>query len=354
MRAPFGDEEFPATPYPGARPDVSFAHLDGVGVPLRPDRHTLAGWRVDHTGADLDDWLADRGAAPLAARVPVLAYGSNACPSKITWLRESLGLSGPVVVLRARCEGLAAVWAAGLRMVDDQRPATLMAAKDVVEEHAVWLADQEQVRVLDACEGRGRRYRLARVRSGRVVLDDGAVVDRVLAYTAADRVRQPILVRGKPVRCADMDQAAAQGLVGKRAGGDGLRASTVDGDPSADSWPRRVFVYGTLQPGDEAWQVIEPMVTGRPRPAVARGTLYDTGMGYPALTLDGDDVVPGWVLPIRSPHSTMSTLDKYEGPDYRRTRIVLADGHVCWTYVWTEPVTGMPVLASGWRGNRAT
>jgi gamma-glutamylcyclotransferase (GGCT)/AIG2-like uncharacterized protein YtfP len=349
VRAPFGDEEFPAAPYPGARPDVSFAHVDGVGAPLRPDRHSPAGWRVDHTGEDLDEWLAARDAAPMSKRVPVLAYGSNACPSKITWLRESLRLAGPVVVLRARCEGLAAVWAAGLRVVDDQRPATLMAAKDVVEDHAIWMAALDQVRVLDVCEGRGRRYRLAKVRSGRVVLDDGAVVDRVLAYVAEDRVRQPILVRGKPVRCADMDQASAQGLVGKRARSDGLKASTVDGEPNPDSWPKRVFVYGTLQPGHEAWRLVEPMVTGRPRRTSIRGTLYDTGMGYPAMRLDGEDSIPGWVLPIRSPGRTLSTLDKYEGPDYRRVRVVLPDGQVCWTYVWTEPTNGMAVLPAGWR-----
>lgn len=330
---------------------MSFAHLDGVGAPLRPDRHSSAGWRVDHTGEDLDDWLADRDAAPMSKRVPVLAYGSNACPSKITWLRESLGLAGPVVVLRARCEGLSAVWAAGLRVVDDQRPATLMAAPDVVEDHAVWLADQEQVRVLDACEGRGRRYRLARVRSGRVVLDDGALVDRVLAYIAADRVRRPILVRGRPVRCADMDQATAQGLVGKRAGSDGLKASTVDGEPSPDSWPKRVFVYGTLQPGHEAWPMLEPFATGRPRRATIRGSLYDTGMGYPALRLDGDGDVRGWMVPIRSPRRALSTLDKYEGPDYRRIRVVPADGAVCWTYVWTEPIQGMEPLPEGWRAS---
>jgi gamma-glutamylcyclotransferase (GGCT)/AIG2-like uncharacterized protein YtfP len=351
VRLPFGDEEYPAAPYPGARPDVSFAHLDGVGAPLRPDRHSPSGWRVDHSGQDLDEWLNANDALPMSKRVPVLAYGSNACPSKITWLRESLGLAGPVVMLRARCEGLAAVWAAGLRVVDDQRPATLMADKNVVEEHAVWMADPAQVRVLDVCEGRGRRYRLARVRSGRVVLDDGAVVDRVLAYTAADRVRRPILVRGKPVRCADMDQADAQGLVGKRAGSDGLKASTVDGEPSPDSWPKRVFVYGTLQPGHEAWHLLEPMVTGRPRATSIRGSLYDTGMGYPALQLDGTDTIPGWVVPIRAPRRTLSTLDKYEGPDYRRIRHVLPDGVVCWTYVWTEPTQGMDLLPQGWRAS---
>jgi gamma-glutamylcyclotransferase (GGCT)/AIG2-like uncharacterized protein YtfP len=74
-------------------------------------------------------------------------------------------------------------------------------------------------------------------------------------------------------------------------------------------------------------------------------------MGYPALQLAGDDEIPGWVLPIRSPRRTLSTLDKYEGPDYRRIRVVLPDGAVCWTYVWTEPTQGMTPLPAGWRAS---
>jgi len=72
-------------------------------------------------------------------------------------------------------------------------------------------------------------------------------------------------------------------------------------------------------------------------------------LGYPALQLAGDGTVPGWVLPIRSPRRTLSTLDKYEGVDYRRIRVALDDGTVCWTYVWTEPTQGMELLPQGWR-----
>lgn len=61
----FTDEHFPADPYPGARPDCSFRHLDGRGYPV-PEPLDLDG------------------------RISVLAYGSNACPSKITWLRAHL------------------------------------------------------------------------------------------------------------------------------------------------------------------------------------------------------------------------------------------------------------------------
>lgn len=82
---PFLDEQYPARPYPGARPPCSFVHLDGLGYPL--DGLPVDDWLAD-------DWLAGHGAPPVAGRIPVLAYGSNACPSKITWLRSAHGLTG--------------------------------------------------------------------------------------------------------------------------------------------------------------------------------------------------------------------------------------------------------------------
>ena len=121
------DDEYPADPYPGVAPGFSFVHLDAATHRLEPAPAATAGWTVG--GQDLDGWLAACGAAPMTARVPVLAFGSNRCPSKLTWLRENLGLRGPVVVLRARVDGLAAVWAAGLRTRDGVRPATLAAAR---------------------------------------------------------------------------------------------------------------------------------------------------------------------------------------------------------------------------------
>lgn len=316
------DAEYPAEPYPGKRPMFSYVHLDGTSRPLIP------AWQVD--GKDLDDWLADNKSPSLAERVPVLTYGSNANPSKITWLRENLGLEGPVPVLRARCTGLAAVWANGFRVVDTQRPVTLAAMPDVTETHAVWMADAQQVRVLDVCEGRGERYHLARLETGRVELEDGTVWDGLLAYTGASEMRQPILVDGEPVRCLDVPQEEAQGLTGE-TGTTGLRVSVVEGDPSPEDFPGRVFVYGTLRPGSSAWELVEPWVTGEPYQATTLGTVFDTGFGYPGL-LRGDGKVSGWVLPLRP--GALATLDAYEGDEYRRVRISLSDGTVCWTYLW--------------------
>ena len=213
VSAPVPDAAFPADPYPGAVPPWSFVHVDGQAHPLPDDRTAL---REHGTG-----------------RLPVLAYGSNRCPSKITWLRDVLGLGPePVIVLRALTTGIAAVWASGLRARDGARPAVLAAAPGAVEEHAVWLATPAQIAVLDTCEGRDVRFRLARLCSGTVEVG-GIPIAAPLAYLGHAPGRRPLLVNGAPVRCADVPQAEALALQGDVAGTDRLVADTIVGVPSA-------------------------------------------------------------------------------------------------------------------------
>ncbi|MCE0766721.1 gamma-glutamylcyclotransferase [Pseudonocardia kujensis] len=335
----FPDAAYPAAPYPGVVPDRSFVHVDGGGFALAPDPSARSSWRVGDT--DLDAWLAGRGAPPLAARVPLLTYGSNRNPAKIGWLRRELGLGGPVVVLRARTTGLTAVWAHGLRVVDDQRPAVLAAGPGLVEEHSVWFATPEQVAVLDVCEGRSSgRYRLARVRTGEVRTEDGTLLDDVLAYLGRAGIRRPLLVDGEPVRCTDLPQTAARVLRGEQAPSDGLDATTLAGAPVPDSWPARLFVYGTLQPGARSWHLLAGAAAGPAEPVTVPGTLLDTGLGYPAMLRDAGRGVPGHLVPLRDPAALLPRLDRFEGPGYVRVRVATPDGRSCWTYVWTAPTHG--------------
>jgi gamma-glutamylcyclotransferase (GGCT)/AIG2-like uncharacterized protein YtfP len=332
------DRDYPEDPYPGAVPDCSFVHLDERSHPIRPDRTALAGWRLG--ALDLDGWLAERGAARMAERVPVVAFGSNRCPSKITWLRRTLGLTGPVVAVRAEIRDVAAVWASGLRLRDGQRPAVLTAAPGVTESHAVWFATRDQVEVLDRCEGRDDRYRLARLPTS-VRGEDGGLIDNPWCYLALGAIRRPLLVDGRgPVRCADLPQERARLLDGDPAEGDGLAAETVRGAPHPDEWPAALFSYGLLRPGHSGWPLVAPHAAGTPRPARATGAVYDTGLGWPALLLDGPGPldgpgeVSGTVVPLRDPVTLLPTLDDFEGPDYRRVRLALDDGTIAWAYVW--------------------
>jgi gamma-glutamylcyclotransferase (GGCT)/AIG2-like uncharacterized protein YtfP len=341
------DADFPADPYPGAVPPGSFAHVDGMahGIDARG--------RV--AGLALDDWLAERGAPLCAARVPVLAYGSNRNPSKITWLRREIGLGdGPVISLRARTRGVAAVWAAGLRFRDGQRPAVLAAAPGVAETHAVWLATPAQVAALDRCEGRDDRFRLARLRTGTVEVDAGAfgpagVVEEPWCYLGHAAIRRPLLVDGAPVRCADVPQQRAVDLDGEPGPGDGLDAPTVVGAPHPDEWPAALFTYGLLQPGQSGWARVAPHAAGPPRRARLDGQVRDTGQGWPAWLPELPGSTPGTVVPLRDPAALLPVLDEFEGPDYRRIRVATADdGTICWAYAWRSPAEGFAALPHGW------
>jgi hypothetical protein len=341
------DTDFPADPYPGPVPPGSFAHVDGMAHEIDADGRVA--------GLPLDDWLAERDAPPSAARVPVLAYGSNRNPSKITWLRRELGLGDdPVVALRVRTRGVAAVWAAGLRFRDGQRPAVLAAAPGAVETHSLWLATAEQIAVLDRCEGRDDRFRLARLRTGTVELDGGVfgaagIVEAPWCYLGHSAIRHPLLVDGAPVRCADVPQAEAAALDGEAGPGDGLDAETVVGTPHPDEWPAALFTYGLLQPGQSGWPMVAPHVDGAPYRARLPGQVRDTGQGWPAWLPDAPGSTPGTLNPLRDPQRLLPALDESEGPDYERIRVAVpGTGTICWAYAWRAPARSFPVLADGW------
>lgn len=54
--------------------------------------------------------------------------------------------------------------------------------------------------------------------------------------------------------------------------------------------PCRLFVYGTLKPGERAFDRLCQPITLSTQPAMASGRLYHLPQGYPAMTLE-----PGWV-----------------------------------------------------------
>ena len=187
----FLDADYPADPYPGARPDLSFVHEDGQFTQLRHGR-AVAG----HSGARLrlervpvEDHLAPQRTRASPGRSPCCAC---AAPG---WPRCG----------RRRC-GCGTV--SGRRRSRRRRTGP--------ETHAVWLATPEQVRVLDVCEGRGERYRLARLHTGEIRTEDGILLPDVLAYLGASEIRLPLLVDGKPVPCAEVPQADAIGLRRRR------------------------------------------------------------------------------------------------------------------------------------------
>lgn len=114
------------------------------------------------------------------------------------------------------------------------------------------------------------------------------------------------------------------------------------------SAPDRLAVYGTLRPAASAWPLLEPLVEVHEGSCLLPGTLYDTGLGYPAYRPGDGPGVPADVVRLRDTATALPVLDGYEGDEYRRT-LCHVDGAACWIYVWIEPVDGMRVLPHGWR-----
>ena len=119
----------------------------------------------------------------------------------------------------------------------------------------------------------------------------------------------------------------------------------------------KVAVYGTLLTGErnERWAAD---ALDR-KPCVLRGTLYDTGWGYPAFVPNSDGgEVKAELLTVTA--DTLARMDVLEGYPrlYRRETIlaVLGDGsnEVAMVYVMNKLPRGAMVIASGdWRKFRA-
>ncbi|MEM6513938.1 MAG: gamma-glutamylcyclotransferase [Pseudomonadota bacterium] len=103
----------------------------------------------------------------------------------------------------------------------------------------------------------------------------------------------------------------------------------------------RLFVYGTLQPGGPNEHVLAH-VNGTWQRASVVGRLAEAGwgakLGYPALILDNGAMrVDGYLLSSDELVNEWSTLDDFEGGEYRRvvTTATLDDGEQVDAFVYT-------------------
>lgn len=109
----------------------------------------------------------------------------------------------------------------------------------------------------------------------------------------------------------------------------------------------RLFVYGTLMPGQPRWGILEPYVEGRPVTASVTGMLFDTGHGYPAL-FAGQASVPGVAVHLRGDRldEALEVLDDVEGTAFGlfERRLACVDDHAAWVYYGHDPrLRGTPI-----------
>jgi gamma-glutamylcyclotransferase (GGCT)/AIG2-like uncharacterized protein YtfP len=125
--------------------------------------------------------------------------------------------------------------------------------------------------------------------------------------------------------------------------------------PFADADPEHLlFVYGTLLPGEELWELLEPFVVGAGSPDSVAGTLYDTGEGYPAASFEaGDGRVVGQVFQLDGGRldEALELLDEVEDAVlglYRRVRVVTDAGLDVWAYQYGTGLQLTPIDGGDW------
>lgn len=96
--------------------------------------------------------------------------------------------------------------------------------------------------------------------------------------------------------------------------------------------PTHIFVYGLFR--CSAKPLLGNMVF------VARDTvtghLYRVNDHYPGFVPGADGLVWGDVCVVDE--SVLPALDEFEGPEFRRRRIVTSLGHECWVYEFIDEV----------------
>ncbi len=113
----------------------------------------------------------------------------------------------------------------------------------------------------------------------------------------------------------------------------------------------RVFVYGTLMPGQPRWRYLSPYAISW-QPATTPGRLWDTGRGYPAARFeDSEERIPGVLVTLGAEMTgpAVRLLDEIEGEGtlYRRIEIATSGGPAL-SYEWLGPTDDLDPLPAGW------
>lgn len=117
----------------------------------------------------------------------------------------------------------------------------------------------------------------------------------------------------------------------------------------------RIFLYGTLIPGEERWPHLEPFVTSV-EPDTARGLVYETEFGYPAARFDCTNTVPNLIHGVTVAidpdiaDECMELVDEIEAAEaglFHRIVVVTGAGRTAWSYQYGTGLDSLETIRSG-------
>jgi gamma-glutamylcyclotransferase (GGCT)/AIG2-like uncharacterized protein YtfP len=116
----------------------------------------------------------------------------------------------------------------------------------------------------------------------------------------------------------------------------------------------RLFVYGTLQPGDERWPVLAPYVDGSATADAVTGQLFDTGAGYPAALFGSHGTIHGllYTLLTDTLAEALEALDHAESSVtgiFQRVTVDTHGGAQAWAYEFGGGLELTPIPSGRWR-----
>ena len=119
----------------------------------------------------------------------------------------------------------------------------------------------------------------------------------------------------------------------------------------------RLFVYGTLRPGQERWRFLEPFVTDDGHDDSTAGAVYDTDRGYPAARFDVRGTIHGRVysLHVERLDEALRLLDEVEGAVvdlFRRVAIKTSTGVDAWAYEYCGDEEFTEIASGNWLDTR--
>jgi hypothetical protein len=194
------------TVYPGKRPKFSFLFYGHAVYPINVNEGKRLGdstVAVNGKDVSLNTALEELNAAKIEERYLIISYGSNVNPVQL-----SLKFQKPehvIPMFKGRLRGYDIVYAAQMAPYGSV-PATIEKSENTDIEIWISLLDNEQLKIMDETENRGKSYWLVQI-DDELTLENREYLSTFYSYIST---RGILAVEGRPARLTEINASGAK------------------------------------------------------------------------------------------------------------------------------------------------